>query len=286
MSDTPRCNELINKHGFSTTRNGDKAVLVSDYRFSEDAFALARQLERELADKDRQLAEARAEIENQKWQKAKCAKNKTPRTDEQILHHDNGNGHPSAFVFASFARELEEELTEARARIDNLERIVNEMTEEQAALCAEDQSITELVAAKDKQLAEAQAEIENLKWHINSEKAKAEAALALNDRALELVNEAQADAEHWKSECNALQRMVHEARAEIKMKNEELDMFLAEQQAMGEIIERKDKLIEQMREALKAIDAIGSEKGDASRDDALRCFSIAKAALAAERIRP
>ena len=66
MSDTPRCNELINKHGFSTTRNGDKAVLVSDYRFSEDAFALARQLERELADKDRQLAEARAEIERQK----------------------------------------------------------------------------------------------------------------------------------------------------------------------------------------------------------------------------
>ena len=53
-------------------------------------------------------------------------------------------------------------------------------------------------------------------------------------------------------------------------------------EARGEI-ERKDALIEQMREALKAIDAIGSEKGDASRDDALRCFSIARAALAAER---
>jgi uncharacterized coiled-coil DUF342 family protein len=100
-------------------------------------------------------------------------------------------------------------------------------------------------------LAEARAEIENLKWHINSEKAKAEAALELNDRALELVNEARADAKHWKSECNALQRMAHEARAEIKLKNEELDMFLAEQQAMGEIIERKGKLIEQMREALQ-----------------------------------
>lgn len=104
-----------------------------------------------------------------------------------------------------------------------------------------------------KHLEEARAEIENLKWHINSEKAKAEAALALNDRALGLVNEARADAEHWKSECNALQRMVHEARAEIKLKNEELDMFLAEQQAMGEIIERKGKLIEQMREALRFV---------------------------------
>ena len=113
-----------------------------------------------------------------------------------------------------------------------------------------------------KHLAEAQAEIENLKWRINSEKAKAEAALELNGKAIELFNEARTDAER---------------------KNEEIDMFLAEQQAINEIIERKSALIEQMREALKAIDAIGSEKGDASRDDALRCFSIARAALAAER---
>jgi chromosome segregation ATPase len=134
-----------------------------------------------------------------------------------------------------------------------------------------------------KHLAEAQAEIENLKWHINSEKAKAEAALALNDRALGLVNEARTDAHHWKAECNSLQRMVHEARAVIERKNEELDMFLAEQQAMGEIIEHKDKLIEQMREALKAIDGIGREAGNARREDALRCFAIAAAALAAER---
>ena len=69
MSDTPRCNELINKHGFSTTRNGDKAVLVSGYRFSEDAFAHARQLERELADKEKQLAEARADADH--W-KSEC----------------------------------------------------------------------------------------------------------------------------------------------------------------------------------------------------------------------
>lgn len=45
----------------------------------------------------------------------------------------------------------------------------------------------------------------------------------------------------------------------------------------------KDKLIEQMREALKAIDGIGREAGNARREDALRCFAIAAAALAAER---
>ena len=80
---------------------------------------------------------------------------KTPRTDEHILHHGNGNWYPSAFVLASFARQLETELAEARA--------------------------------------------------------------------------------------------------EIERKNEELDMFLAEQRAMNEIIERKNALIEQMREALSLI---------------------------------
>ena len=49
-----------------------------------------------------------------------------------------------------------------------------------------------------------------------------------------------------------------------------------------EKVKAKDKLIEQMREALKAIDAIGDENGNASRVEALRCFSIARAALAAE----
>jgi aspartate oxidase len=99
------------------------------------------------------------------------------------------------------------------------------------------------LANKDRQLTEAQAEIENLKWHINSEKAKAEAVLELNSKALKLVNEARAE------------------------------------------IERKDKLIEQMREALKAIDGIGREAGNARREDALRCFAIAAAALASEGAR-
>ena len=50
------------------------------------------------------------------------------------------------------------------------------------------------------------------------------------DELRKQLAEARADADHWKGECNALQRMVHEARAEI---------------------ERKDALIEQMREAIK-----------------------------------
>ena len=114
---------------------------------------------------------------------------KTPRTDEQILHHDNGNGHPSDFVFASFARQLETEL-----------------------------------ADKGRQFAE--------------------------------------------------------ARAEIERKNEELDMFLAEQRAMNEIIERKNALIEQMRGALEiAISCVKEIHGEESRD-----YAEIKAALsAAER---
>lgn len=119
-----------------------------------------------------------------------------------------------------------------------------------------------------KQLAEAQAEIENLKWHINSEKAKAEAALALNDRALGLINEARTDADHWKSECNALQRMAHEARAEIESKN---------------------RLVEQMREALLlfAEGAIHDFHYVCQHRDNCLCLACqkvrVKAALAAER---
>ena len=45
---------------------------------------------------------------------------KTPRTEEQILHHDNGNGHPSDFVFASFARQLETELADKDKLIEQL----------------------------------------------------------------------------------------------------------------------------------------------------------------------
>ena len=37
----------------------------------------------------------------------------------------------------------------------------------------------------------------------------------LSDKDRQLA-EARDDADHWKSECNALQRMVHEARAEIE----------------------------------------------------------------------
>ena len=42
-----------------------------------------------------------------------------------------------------------------------------------------------------------------------------EASTLAHDIACAKLAEARADAEHWKSECNALQRMVHEARAEI-----------------------------------------------------------------------
>ncbi len=87
-----------------------------------------------------------------------------------------------------------------------------------------------------------------------------------------------------------LNKQLVEARARLAVLErahdstiEEQAALCAEGQSITELVAAKDKLIEQMRDALKAIDAIGSEKGDASRDDALRCFSIARAALAAER---
>lgn len=80
---------------------------------------------------------------------------KTPRTDEQILHHANGNWHPSAFVLASFARQLETELAEARAEIERL------------ALEIENKQYTITCASEENQqlkesLAEARTEIERL----------------------------------------------------------------------------------------------------------------------------
>ena len=52
---------------------------------------------------------------------------KTPRTDEHILHHGNGNWYPSAFVLASFARQLETELAEARAEIERKDKLIEQM---------------------------------------------------------------------------------------------------------------------------------------------------------------
>lgn len=79
-------------------------------------------------------------------------------------------------------------------------------------------------------------------------------------------------------ECklHAREREVGETNARWLKLNDQLAEARAE-------IERKDKLVEQMREALKAIDGIGREAGNARREDALRCFAIAAAALAAER---
>jgi len=42
-----------------------------------------------------------------------------------------------------------------------------------------------------------------------------EASTLSHDKACAKIAEARADADHWKGECNTLQRMVHEARAEI-----------------------------------------------------------------------
>ena len=65
------------------------------------------------------------------------------------------------------------------------------------------------------ELAEARAEIERLALEIENKQYTITCASEENQQLKESLAEARADAEHWKSECNALQRMVHEARAEI-----------------------------------------------------------------------
>ena len=64
--------------------------------------------------------------------------------------------------------------------------------------------------------------------------------------------EARADAEHWKAECNALQRMVHEALAEIDGLT--LMATNASMEPARRLIQKNKELhavIEQMREALR-----------------------------------
>ena len=104
----------------------------------------------------------------------------------------------------------------------------------------------------------------------------------------------------WKSRCEALTELAESLEAELADKDKQLAEaraeverlkggdILAEEYASQLSMERKIfakqvGLIEQMREALRAIDGIGRESGNARREDALRCFAIAAAALAAER---
>ena len=146
---------------------------------------------------------------------------KTPRTDEHILHHGNGNWHPSAFVLASFARQIETELAEARAEIERLrsrnkmlDTAIAEMTEEQAALCAEEQSITELVATKDKLIEQMKDEIERL-------------ALEIENKQYTITCESE--------ENQQLKESLAEARVEIEKQDKLLEkcLILLKQQKEG-----------------------------------------------------
>ena len=159
---------------------------------------------------------------------------KTPRTDEHILHHGNGNWHPSAFVLASFARQIETELAEARAEIERKDKLIEQMREvfelsesqaararffayktlavierahdstieEQAALCSEGQSITELVAAKD-------ALIEQMREALElSESQAARARFFAYKTALELSESKLIDA---RARVTRLERIVNDS---------------------------------------------------------------------------
>lgn len=153
-------------------------------------------------------------------------------------------------------------------------------------------------------------------------KCREESTIA-HDKACALLAEARADADHWKSECNALQRMAHEARAEIEqMMAQHLDRASATlwaimrhafmdgafkgyqhgtekrlrvqyfdewcQKNYPEAVDKaiaQLKLIEQIREALIAADGLIDEYAAdyEHRDNVDEVRDEIKAALAAER---
>lgn len=93
---------------------------------------------------------------------------------KNITHGHESGGLVSVKRFGAVADEIvgmiEAELTEARAEIERLrarnailDNAIAEMTEEQSALCAEGQTITELVAAKNKLIEQMREEISRLK---------------------------------------------------------------------------------------------------------------------------
>ena len=113
-------------------------------------------------------------------------------------------------------------------------------------------------------------------------KCREESALA-HDRACAELAEARADADHWKSECNALQRMVHESRAEIDGLT--LMATNASMEPARRLIQKNKELhavIEQMREALENIRDYPGHI-DYTTGEVHSMQEIAIAALAAER---
>ncbi len=81
---------------------------------------------------------------------------KTPWTDEQILHHDNGNGHPSDFVFASFARQLEAELADKEKQL--------------AEITCQRNAYKKALEISEDELMTARAEIENLRFMVHNQR--------------------------------------------------------------------------------------------------------------------
>ena len=104
------------------------------------------------------------------------------------------------------ATEAEAKLAEARAEIERLrsrnkmlDTAIAEMTEEQAALCAEEQSITELVATKDKLIEQMKDEIERLALEIENKQYTITCASEENQQLKESLAEARAEIERLKT---------------------------------------------------------------------------------------
>ena len=129
---------------------------------------------------------------------------KTPRIDEHLRMKEE-NGH-TVKVGSEFARQLERDLADKNKQLyDYIDTV--------AAMC---------FAARG-----GECNIETLQKEMNAVSTKPSEYIrySVSEKDRQLA-EARADAEHWKGECNALQRMVHEARAEIERLKKALEKII------------------------------------------------------------
>jgi len=97
---------------------------------------------REMRQVEKQLAEARAEIENKQY---------SITCDAERIQ-----------LLCETVEEQRAEIERLKAKNTILDSCIADMAEEQAALCAEDQSITELVASKDRLIEQMRRAIEKV----------------------------------------------------------------------------------------------------------------------------
>lgn len=160
--------EVLTDENFGDCGCSDPVYGPEYFYMSEECADMLDEMDKDYDKQHKQLAEARAEIERlnkreidlytaEVWAIARHAfmsgafkgyeHGTEKRLRDQYFKEWCLKSYPEAVKAALKQSELIERL---RARNEVLDAAIADMTEEQAALCAEDQTITELVAAKDR----------------------------------------------------------------------------------------------------------------------------------------